>query len=104
MPALLTMNSVVLCAHGGVCKPTVPAVRVRVAGSPAVAQGTPWIVSGCSLAATGGNGCATVSFQSASLRVKSNGMPLLLQTSAASGMPSGAPVNVIATQPRVNAQ
>jgi len=103
MPALLTMNSVVLCAHGGVCKPTVPAVRVRIAGSPAVAQGTPWIVSGCSLAATGGNGCASVSFVSGSARVKSNGMPLILQTSVALGMPSAVPVNVISTQSRVNA-
>jgi len=99
----LTVSSVVLCAHGGKAQPTAPNPRVKVMGQPTVPQSTPWVVAGCPLppppAANGP--CVMGHWIIGSIRVKSMGMPLLLQDSQAVCVPTGTPVTVVFTQPRV---
>ena len=100
---LLTVSSVVLCSHGGKAQPTAPNPRVTVMGQPTVLQSAPWVVAGCTFPPPpGANGpCVTAQFILASVRVKSNGMPLLLQDSQAICAPTGTPVMVVFAQPRV---
>lgn len=100
---LLTMSSVVLCSHGGKAQPTVPNPRVKVMGQPTVLQTAPWVVAGCVFppppAANGP--CVTTQWIIGSIRIKSMGMPFLLQDSQAVCAPTGTPVTVVFAQPRV---
>jgi len=100
---LLTVSSVVLCTHGGKAQPTTPNPRVKVMGQPTVLQPAPWVVAGCAFppppAANGP--CITAQWIIGSLRIKSMGMPFLLQDSQAICAPTGTPVNVVFAQPRV---
>ena len=100
---LLTVSSVVRCTHGGKAQPTAPNPRVTVMGQPTVLQPAPWVVAGCAFppppAANGP--CVTAQWVVGSLRIKSMGMPFLLQDSQAICAPTGTPVNVVVAQPRV---
>jgi hypothetical protein len=100
---LLHVGAVVLCAHGGMAQPTVPNVRVKVMGMPTVAQAAPFVVAGCSFPPPpAGNGpCVTAQWVLGALRVRSNGLPLLLMDSQAICTPTGTPLAVIFAQSRV---
>lgn len=102
---ILVANATVLCAHGGQAKPTVVNPRVKIGGQPVVTQGPPFVVSGCALPPpTAGNGpCVTGMFSTAAVRVKAGGMPVLLQDSQATCVPTGTPLTVVFSQPRVRA-
>jgi hypothetical protein len=102
MPLPLTIATVVMCAHGGKCMPTTPLPRVKVNGVPVVGLAAPWMVTGCPQPQPGG--CITVKFVSGSLRVKAQGMPLVLNTSVGMALPSAAPVTIVNPQVRVKAQ
>jgi hypothetical protein len=99
----LTVSSVVLCTHGGKAQPTALNPRVTVMGQPTVLQPAPWVVAGCAFppppAANGP--CVTAQWVVGSVRIKSMGMPFLLQDSQAICAPTGTPFNVVAAQPRV---
>jgi hypothetical protein len=77
--------------------------RVKVMGQPTVFQAAPWLVAGCTFPTPpAANGpCVTAQFVLGSVRVKSMGMPLLLQDSQAICAPTGTPITVLNTQPRV---
>lgn len=100
---LLTVGSTVLCAHGGQATATTPYPRVLVGGQPAVLLTSPYLVSGCAFppppAANGP--CVTAQFTVGSVRVLATGQPLLLQSSLAICAPTGTPLTVAVTQPRV---
>jgi len=100
---LLTVGSVVLCSHGGKAQPTVPSPRVKVMGQPIVTQAAPWVVAGCAfpppIAANGP--CVTAQWLLGAIRVKSMGIPVLLQDNQALCAPTGTPLMVVFTQPRV---
>lgn len=100
---LLTTSSVVLCSHGGKAQPTVPNPRVKVMGQPTVLQPAPWVVAGCPFPPPPvANGpCVTAQWIIGSIRIKSMGMPFLLQDSQAICIPTGTPVSVVFAQPRV---
>lgn len=99
----LTVSSVVLCAHGGKAQPTMPNPRVKVMGQPTVLLSAPWVVAGCAFPPppTANGPCVTAQWTVAALRVKSNGVPLLIQDSQALCVPTGTPLMVTFTQPRV---
>ena len=102
---LLDQSASVLCMHGGQAQATVPNPRVKISGQPTMQQPNPWTVAGCPFAtAAGPMPCVTAQWTSAATRVKSGGMPLLLQDSQAVCTPNGTGVNVIVTQVRVKAQ
>ena len=100
---LLHVGATVLCAHGGQAQPMVPNPRVTVSGMPTVTVASPYVVAGCAMPPpTAGNGpCVTAQFVTSALRVTSNGQPLLLLDSQAICVPTGTPLIVVATQPRV---
>ncbi len=85
---LLTMNCVVMCAHGGQAKPSSPNPRVKIMGTPVPVSAAPFIVAGCPMAVPppvgpGPTPCLTATFlpPTMTVRVKSMGQPLLCQTS-----------------------
>ena len=100
---LLHVGATVLCLHAGQAQPTVPNPRVTVGGQPTVSQTAPYVVAGCTLppppAANGP--CISAQWVTGSVRVRSNGLPLLLQDSQAVCVPTGTGLNVVATQIRV---
>jgi hypothetical protein len=76
---------------------------VLVSGQPIVLLTTPYVVAGCVLPPpNAGNGpCVTAQWTSGAVRVLSNGVPVILQTSQALCAPTANPLLVVATQPRV---
>lgn len=106
MPGFLVhVGAQVLCSHAGQATPTVPNPRVMVSGQPTVLMTSPYVVAGCTLppppAANGP--CVTAQWVSGTTRVLSNGQPLLVQSSQAICVPTGTPLIIVATQPRVTA-
>jgi hypothetical protein len=85
--------------------PTVPNPRVTVSGQPTVLLTAPYVVAGCVLppppAANGP--CVTAQFITGTVRVTSNGQPLLVISSQAICAPTGTPLIIVATQTRVTA-
>lgn len=87
---LLHLNAAVNCMHGGIATPTAPNPRVLVSGQPIVTQVAPYTVVGCSFVPPAGNGpCATAQWVTGAIRVRSNGMPVLLLDSQAVCTPTG---------------
>lgn len=103
---LLHVGATILCAHGGQATATSPSPRVRVGGQPIVTQPSPHTVAGCPFTTPAGNPlpCVTAQWVTAATRVRSNGMPVLLQDSQAICTPNGTPVNILVTQVRVRGQ
>jgi len=102
---LLDQSATVLCMHGGQAQATVPNPRVKISGQPTMQQPNPWTIAGCPFVA--GNTpmpCVTAQWTTAATRVKSGGMPLLMQDSQAVCAPNGTGVNIVVTQMRVKAQ
>ncbi len=104
MPGLLVhVGAQVMCAHGGQAQPTAPNPRVLVSAQPTVTIAAPYVVAGCTLppppAANGP--CVTATWITGSTRVLSNGLPLVVQSSASVCVPTGTPLIIAVTQPRV---
>ena len=102
---LLHVGAQVLCSHAGHATPTAPNPRVTVSGQPTVLMTSPYVVAGCTLPPpTAANGpCVAAQWLSGTTRVTSNGQPLLVQSSQAFCTPTGTPLIIVATQPRVSA-
>lgn len=102
----LTQTGTVLCAHGGQAQATAPLPRVTLSGAPAVGQTPPYIVAGCPFNVSGApSPCVTGTWVVAATRVRSTGIPLLLQDSMAVCAPNGTPLMIASPgQVRVTAQ
>jgi uncharacterized Zn-binding protein involved in type VI secretion len=99
---LLHAGATITCAHGGQVQASMPSTRVRVAGQPIVVQPVPHMVAGCPFNVSGGPvPCVTAQWVSAATRIRSMGMPVLLQDSQAMCAPNGTPVTISVTQVRV---
>src|ERR1700680_3458560 len=102
---LLHFGATVLCSHGGQAQPTAVQPRVMVSGQPVVTIAAPYVVAGCALppppAANGP--CVTGQWTTGSVRVTSNGQPLVVLSSVAICAPSGTPLLIMVTQTRVTA-
>ena len=99
---LLHMGATVMCSHGGQAMPASPFPRVTVGGQPVATQPTPWTVAGCAFVPPAGNGpCVTAMWTTGALRVTAGGLPVLLQDSQATCVPTGTPLVVALTQVRV---
>jgi len=106
MPGFLVqVGAQVLCAHGGQATPTVPNPRVLLSGAPSVLMTSTFVIAGCAFPPPpNGNGpCVTGQFLTGSTRVLSNGQPFVLQAGSSICTPTGTPMMVVATQPRVSA-
>lgn len=101
---LLHTDATVQCAHTGAAQPTASSPRVKVGNQAVVTQPTSYTVSPDCKAPrpTAGNGpCVMASWISAATRVKADGRPVLLDSGAATCVPTGTGLTVIATQKRV---
>lgn len=100
---LLHQGATVLCAHAGQAQPTLVNPRVLVSGTPTVTLPTPYVIAGCAFPPPpAGNGpCVTAQFITGSVRILSNGQPLLLFDSQALCVPTGTPTIIAVTQTRV---
>lgn len=103
---LLHQGATVLCAHGGQAQALAPNPRVKVGGQPVLTLPGPHAIAGCALppppAANGP--CVTATFMMGATRVRVASMPVLLQDSQATCVPTGTPLNVVVTQVRVKGQ
>ena len=101
---VLHAGATVLCAHGGQASPTVPSPRVKVGGQPVTTLSGPYAVAGCAFNVSGAPvPCVTAQWTVGATRVRSNGVPVLLQDSQAICAPNGTPVTIAVTQIRVKA-
>ncbi len=99
---LLTVGSVILCAHGGTAQATAPSPRVLAGGQPIVTMAAPHAIAGCVFNVSGAPmPCVTAAWVMGAVRVTSMGMPVLLMDSQAVCAPNGTPVMVVFSQPRV---
>jgi hypothetical protein len=103
---LLNMGAQIMCAHGGQAKLTAPNPRVKLMGQPVPMSSAPLAVVGCALPPPPvANGpCVTGQWMPPTLtiRVKSMGQPLVVQSSQAICAPTGTSVVIaFAGQTRV---
>jgi len=87
--------------HAGQAQPTAPFPRVMVSGQAVVTLATPYVIAGCALASTSSPPCVSAQWVVGATRVLAGGMPVITQTSQAVCVPTGQPLLVVTTQPRV---
>lgn len=106
MPGFLVqVGAQVLCSHGGQATPTVPNPRVMLSGAPSVLITSPCVIAGCAFPPppTANGPCVTGQWLSGTTRVLSLGQPLVVQSSSSICAPTGTPMLITVTQPRVSA-
>ena len=106
MPGFLVhVGAQVMCSHAGQAQPTAPNPRVLVSGQPTVLITAPYVVAGCAMPPPpAGNGpCVTAQWLTGSVRVLSNGQPLVVQSSQSICAPTGTPLLILVTQTRASA-
>ena len=103
MAQLVQQGAIVQCSHAGQASPTAANPRVKLSGSAAVLLAPPWTVAACPFPPNSGGPCVTASWTIGTVRVTSMGQPLVLSSGAATCVPTGVPLRVVATQMRVSA-
>jgi len=104
MPSvLLHQGATVLCAHGGRATPTAVNTRVTVSGQPTALLSGPWTIAGCGLPPASGGPCISAQWTRGTLRVTSNGQPLVMTGGIAICAPTGTPLLALSPQSRVTA-
>jgi hypothetical protein len=99
-----TQGATTMCLHGGQAQPTAPLPRVKLSGQPAIGQSTTYTVAGCPfVVGTAPSPCVTASWAVAATRVRSTGVPLVLQDSTAVCVPNGTGLVLVPGQTRVRA-
>lgn len=106
---VLTISSTIMCSHGGKATPVVTNPRVKVMGQPTMMAPCNYTVAGCAFppppAANGP--CVTAVWSQGAMRVKSNGMPVLIanpaHAAAALTVTSGTPLQIVPVPGRVKA-
>ncbi len=87
---VLHVGATVMCMHGGQAQPTSPLPRVKVSGQPAVGQATTYTIAGCPLVPPPGPPpCVTATWVVPATRVRSTGIPLVVNSSTAVCVPTG---------------
>jgi hypothetical protein len=102
---ILHSGAVVQCLHLGMAQPVTFNPRVTVSGQPIVTMTNTYSIVGCTLPASapGSPPCATAQWTTAAARVTAMGQPVLLRDSQATCIPTGTPLLIMSTQPRVSA-
>jgi hypothetical protein len=100
---LLHVGATVMCSHGGQATPTAPNPRVLVTSQPTVLITAPWVVAGCLLVPPPLPPCVTAQWVTGTVRVMSNGQPMVVQSGQAVCVPTGTPLIPVVMQTRVSA-
>jgi hypothetical protein len=95
---LLHEGATLMCSHGGQAQPSVPSPRVKVNRQAIIIQSDTYTVVGCT---NTNSPCTTASWTSASTRIKSNGVPVILIDSQSLSLPLNTPLSIIIAQARV---
>jgi hypothetical protein len=103
MAFLIQVGATVMCAHGGQATPTAPNPRVLLGGQPSVLLSAPWTVAGCPLVPPPLPPCVTGQWVTGTVRVTSNGQPLVVQSGSGTTLPNGTPMMPVVMQTRVEA-
>lgn len=102
MPApILHLGATVLCSHAGQAMPTAPFPRVTVSGQPVVTITGPYAITGCALTGSPTPPCVTGQFVAGAARVLAGGAPVAVMTSPSVCVPTGTPMQPVASQTRV---
>ena len=102
MPGFMVhLGATVLCAHAGQATPLAPNPRVLLGGQPAVSVASPYAVAGCAQASIPAPPCVTAQWVVGATRVLVGGAPAVLMDSTSVAVPTGTPLMVVVTQPRV---
>ncbi len=96
---LLHKDAQVKCMHGGDAKPDKTVTKVKVDGKPIVTQLSPYSITGCGLSS--GPCSKALIWTKGSQRVFCDKVPVLLQSSQTTCIPSGGGVIIVKTQNRV---
>ena len=103
MAFLIQMGATVMCAHGGQATPVTPNPRVLLSGQPSLLISGQWVVAGCPLVPPPLPPCVTGQWLVGTVRVLSNGQPLVVQSGSGITLPNGTPMIPVTMQPRVSA-
>ena len=98
---VLHVGAMVQCAHAGMAQPAVPNPRVMVSAQPSVTLSSPYVIAGCPFPPVSGGPCVTGQWVLGTVRVTSDGVPLLIQGGVAVCVPTGTPLLPTVTQTRV---
>ncbi|MGY2012123.1 hypothetical protein ACW9HC_34565 [Nocardia gipuzkoensis] len=98
---IVHVGAVVTCSHAGQAQPTAPVPRVLVSGQPVVTIASPYVVVGCTLAASGSPSCVTAQWTAGAVRVTALGAPVVIQGGQSTCVPTGTPLLALTVQPRV---
>lgn len=91
-----------MCSHCGQATPTVPSPVVLVSGMPVATISAPYVVAGCGFVPPPGNGpCVTGQWIVGSVRVVSQGQPLVIMSGVSICAPTGTPLLPVSAQTRV---
>ena len=103
MGFLLYDKATGLCSHGGSAQPLAGNPRVKLGGQPVLTVASQVAISGCPNTLPGPVPfpCVLGVFASGATRVKVMGLPVLLDTSRATNLPTGASTTITSTQARV---
>jgi hypothetical protein len=100
---LIQGGAKVICSHGGQATASTPNLRVTIEGQPTALISGQWIVAGCPLVPPPLPPCVAAQWVSGTVRVTSNGQPLVVQSGVAVSIPNGTPLIPITVQARVTA-
>jgi hypothetical protein len=90
------------CSHGGSAKPLIGNPRVKLGGQPVLVVASPFVISGCpNVVGTLNFPCILGVFAKGATRVKVMGLPVLLDSSKPTNLPTGASTTITSTQARV---
>ena len=92
-----------MCAHGGQAMAVTPNPRVLLSGQPSLLISGQWVVAGCPLVPPPLPPCVTGQWLVGTVRVLSNGQPLVLQSGTGITLPNGTPMIPVVMQVRVSA-
>jgi hypothetical protein len=100
---LIQQGATVMCVHGGQAIATVPNPQVTADGAATAVITGPWTIVGCPGVLPFVPPCVTAQWVVGTVRVTSNGQPLVIDTGEAVCTPAGTPLLPLVTQLRVAA-
>jgi hypothetical protein len=100
---LLPISATVMCSHGGQAAAASPNPSVTLDGEPTVLLSAQWVVAGCPLVPPPLPPCVAAQYVTGTVRVTSNGQPLVISSGQAISIPNGTPLIPANPQGRVTA-
>jgi hypothetical protein len=90
------------CSHSGSAQALIGNPRVKLGGQPVLTVASPFVISGCpNVVGPVKFPCILGVFAKGATRVKVMGLPVLLDTSKPTNLPTGASITITSTQARV---